>query len=137
MDRTGLSSHPPKVRFPAFYLASLTAPAGSRVILSAITDACLRGRRFAPGQRSLGELVHRTARTVRRQLRVLVERGWVRAIRRGRRLTTIYRLSRSLFARLTGRPPRPDWGPYQQPLAGLVGALVGRLAADRSRPGGP
>ncbi|HEV8674020.1 MAG TPA: hypothetical protein VGX21_08240 [Methylomirabilota bacterium] len=123
-----MSHHPPSIRFPAFYLGSLTAPSGAKVVLEMIAEASTRGRRFAPGIRSLAELVDRSPRTVLRQLAVLQSRGWVRAIRRGKKLTTIYRLSRALWGRLTGRPARP----YARPLQTTLSALTGRLAARLS-----
>jgi hypothetical protein len=110
MERTVLSHHfsgrrNPSllIRDPALYIACLDAPKGALVLLEAIVPICLKDRIFSPGQAKLGVMMHRSPRTIIRYVKVLRERGWLRVIRRGKKLTNIYRLGRTLWRRLTGR----------------------------------
>ena len=51
-----------------------------------------------------------------RWCRYAVERRWLRVIRRGRKLTNVYRLARWLWARLTGQVKRRLPSGVQEPL---------------------
>lgn len=110
MQVTRMSHHPLKIRTPALYFGSLSLPSGSAVLLEMIASVNVSGGRFHPGQDRLAELRHCTRRTIIRQLKVLAARGYIRVIRRGKKLTNVYRLSRSLWGRLTGQltPKRPN-----------------------------
>lgn len=107
------SHHFPRIEAPALYLGSLTLPAGSKVLLAMVAERCVRGQTFCPSQRRLGEMVRRRRETISRQLAVLRMHGWIRIIRRGKKLTNVYRLSRELWGRLMGRPASPRPNPQQ------------------------
>jgi hypothetical protein len=95
--------HPPKVYAPALYFGCLTAPTGVRLLVAGVAEAALGGKVFSPSQAKLGQLYHRDRRTILRWVKVAVGRGWIRRTRRGRTMTNVYRLSRWLWGRLTGR----------------------------------
>jgi hypothetical protein len=95
--------HPPVIYAPGVYLGCLTASTGARLFIIAVAERALAGERFMPSQKRLGQLYHRSERSIRRWIRTGVEAGWLRVIRRGRKMTNLYRLSRYLWGRLTGR----------------------------------
>ena len=95
--------HPPRIYAPALYFGSLTAGTGVRLLVAGIAERALAGQVFSPSQAKLGDMYHRDRRTIIRWVKVAVERRWVRVLRRGRKLTNVYRLSRWLWGRLTGR----------------------------------
>ncbi len=129
MQVTPVSHHSLRIHTPALYFAALSMPGGAIVLLAMVASVNLRGKVFRPGQARLAELRHCSRRTIIRQLRVLVERGYVRVIRRGRRLTNIYRLSRSLWQRLTGKVT-PTRRPIEQGwLLQLDARMQARFAA--------
>lgn len=105
--RTKVSYHSHQLRAPALYASSLNGPLGTRLLIAVLFERALAGKPFTPSQAKLARLVHRSDRTVRRWLDVGVRRGWIRVVRRGRKLSNLYRLSRPLWARLVGQqPPR-------------------------------
>lgn len=95
--------HPPKIYAPALYFGALSAPTGVRLLVAGVAERALAGKVFSPSQRRLADLYHRDRRTISRWCRVAVDRGWLRVIRRGKKLTNLYRLTRWLWGRLTGR----------------------------------
>lgn len=101
--------NPPRIYAPALYFGCLTAPMGVRVMVAGIAECALRGRVFSPSQARLGELYHRDRRTISRWVQHATRCGWIRVLRRGKKLTNVYRLARYLWRRLTGqfrqRPP--------------------------------
>jgi len=95
--------HAPRIYAPAIYFGCLSAGTGVRLLVAGVAERALAGQVFSPSQAKLGQLYHRDARTIRRWLKVGVERRWLRVVRRGRKLTNVYRLARWLWGRLTGR----------------------------------
>ncbi len=112
--------HPPRIYAPGLYFGSLTAGNGPKLLLVAVAEVVLRGKVFSPSQRRLGELYRRDRRSVSRWVKVGVERGWLRVVRRGRKLTNVYRLSRHLWGRLTGQ--------YTSKIPSWLRSMQGRLA---------
>lgn len=98
-----MSHHSPRVRAPALYLACLSTGVGPRLLLEVVAEAVLKGRVFMPSQVKLGELLHRDRRTIIRWAKAASARGWLRVVRRGKKLTNLYLLSRALWRRLTGQ----------------------------------
>lgn len=98
-----MSHHSRGVRAPALYLACLTTGVGPRLLLEVVAEAVLKGRVFMPSQAKLGELLHRDRRTIIRWAKAASAKGWLRVVRRGKKLTNLYLLSRALWRRLTGQ----------------------------------
>lgn len=133
-----MSGHSPTLRNPELWCASLTAPPGARLFLLSVMRAVARKQVFCPRQEALGKAMHRRGRTVRRWTKLLTERGWLRVIRRGRKLTNIYRLSRSLFYRLTGQRRRPcpaDLQPVLSQFLARAGLRIEDAFAPAPLPG--
>lgn len=130
-----MSHHLPRLQVPALYFGSLTMPSGAAVLLEMIASVSVTGRKFRPSQHKLADMRHCSRRTIIRQLKLLSERGYVRVIRRGRRLTNVYRLSRSLWGRLTGKVARFARHSIQGELASL-GLRVGGGPGDNRPTGG-
>jgi hypothetical protein len=116
MDVRKPSHHPLAIRRRALYTLSLSLPTGPKVLLEAITETVLAGGRFQPSQQRVGELAGRRRETVNRWVRVLRERGLVRVVRRGKRMTNFYLLARALWCRLTGRVRPKLPAPVQESL---------------------
>ena len=100
MDVMAMSHHHPGIRFAVPYVAALPLPTLDRLLLTMVVDACLSGRTWQPRGARWGELVHRRRETVSRAVGRLQRLGYLRVIRRGRKLSNVYRLSRSLWNRL-------------------------------------
>lgn len=114
-----LSHHRPRITDPTLYLATLHAPAGARLLVGMVASVVCKGRRFQPSEARLAEMLHVSRRSIIRYSQLLQARGWLRVIRRGRRLTNVYRLSRELFHRITGQRPVPSNRPLQAHLFAL------------------
>jgi|SRR5882724_5526645 len=89
-----------RVYAPVLYIASLSMGTGPRLLLEVFTEAAWKNRTFSPSQARLAEVAHRDARTIRRWIRVLVQRGYVVVQRRGRGRTNRYRLSHKFWGRI-------------------------------------
>lgn len=113
------------IRRPAWWLATVDATPGARLLLGMVAESCTHKRKVACSQVKLGELLHVGRRQVIRYVAELKAMGYLTVWRRGKKLTNVYRLSRALWARLTGRA-RPLHGrPRQELLTALGLTLVG------------
>ena len=122
----GARRNPPKLYAPALYFGALSAPLGVRLLIAAVAEAKLAGRVFSPSQAALGRLYRRDARTIKRWVRLAVQRGYLQRTRRGRTLSNVYRLSPRLWRRLTGRYRTPT----ARELQGTLWRLGLRLGVD-------
>lgn len=124
MDVPGPSHHPPLVQAPETYIAALSIPTLDRLLLGMVAEARLRKRNWTPSEARWGEVVHRCRETISRSVNRLARAGWLRVVRRGRRLTNIYLLSRTLWHRFTGQPRR-RWDPELQGSLWRLGTAIG------------
>ena len=129
-----MSHHSRAVRAPALYLACLTTGTGPRLLLEVVAEAVLKGRVFMPSQVKLGELLHRDRRTIIRWAKAASARGWLRVVRRGKKLTNLYLLSRALWRRLTGQT-KPKLPSELQETLWRIGLRIG-VAGERMRAAG-
>jgi len=127
------SSAPP-IRWRSMYISALTAPLGPKMFLDDVAEVVLKGGVFSPSQASMGQHFRRDRCTVNRWVRLLVRRGWLQVRRRGRKLSNVYRLSRALWRRMTGRRApqlfREEW------FTQLDLRMRARLADDQQAPEG-
>jgi len=114
-----MSYHLPRLYAPIWYVGSLSLGTGPRLLLELVLDAKRAHREVQLDQVTWGKLLHRSPRTIRRWLRELRARHLVRVIRRGRRLTNLYMLGRSLWARLTGQHEARAPSGHQRALWGV------------------
>ena len=125
---------PPPIRWRSMYISALTAPLGPKMFLDDVAEVVLKGGVFSPSQASMGQHFRRDRCTVNRWVRLLVRRGWLQVRRRGRKLSNVYRLSRALWRRMTGRRApqlfKEDW--FKQ----LDLRMKARVAENREAPGG-
>jgi DNA-binding transcriptional MocR family regulator len=121
MNPTPLTHHSDglKLRHPIWYIASLTISPWARLLLMQIEDAIIKDRRVRLSQASWAEQMHCSLRTVTRALKELRVHGLIRVIRRGKKLTNVYRLSRNLWGRITGRFDRAPQHPLLPYLSDL------------------
>jgi DNA-binding transcriptional MocR family regulator len=118
MDRSEMSYHPNRaerrggrVRFQWLYTLAVKCyrrgssrpDALANKILVQVAATVLCHRVCQPGEASLARMHGRSTRTIRRAIDTLQAAGLVEVIRRGRKLTNVLRLARSLWARLTNR----------------------------------
>ena len=100
----------PSVRYPMLYMLATKAsrmPGGQsdtlagKVFMVVATTCCCK-RKCQPGQRALGSMFGRSPRSIQRAIRALTDAGLVVKIRRGRKLTNLYRLAEWIWRRITG-----------------------------------
>ena len=119
---------------PLLYVAALSLDDGPRLLLVVLLEAEWKHRAFAPTQARLGEVLHRDARTVRRWVRALKRRRLIYVKRRGRGLSNVYHVHRSLWDRLAGRRPVELPRELQRSLW-KIGLRIG-VGRDRMRAAG-
>lgn len=100
----------PLVTEVSLLLSSLPLRAGPTVILLNIAQLRLRGRRVCMGHRTMTGWLRRTRWTVIRALAVLEDKDYIIRVRRGKKLTNLYFISRRIWAWISqGRKiPRLD-----------------------------
>jgi len=100
----------PLVTEVSLLLSSLPLRANATVILLNIAQLRLRGRRVCMGHRTMTGWLRRTRYTVMRALTLLEEKDYIIRVRRGKKLTNLYFISRRIWAWISqGRKvPRPD-----------------------------
>jgi DNA-binding transcriptional ArsR family regulator len=99
------------------------ALAGRVFLMVASTVLCKR--KCQPGQKALGSMFGRSPRSIQRSLKALIECGVVVKIRRGRKLTNLYRLAEWIWRRITGadrwlRQPKRGLQPADNSLANIL-----------------
>ncbi len=106
----------PLVTEVSLLLSSLPLRGDPTLILLNIAQLRLRGRRVCMGHRTMTGWLRRTRYTVIRALAVLEAKDYIIRVRRGKKLTNLYFLSRRIWAWLTlGRKvPRPIRGNHDQ-----------------------
>lgn len=106
----------PLVTEVSLLLSSLPLRANPTVILLNIAQLRLRGRHVRMGHRTMTGWLRRTRYTVIRALAVLEEKDYIIRVRRGKKLTNLYFLSKRIWAWLTqGRKvPRLIRGNHDQ-----------------------
>jgi hypothetical protein len=124
MEVTPVSHHSQRIRSWAAYTSSLTLPPLARTFLHNVGDACLRHRSYQPHQARLARSWGRDRRQVIRWVKLLEERGLLRKIRRGKKLTNVYRLARTLWNRLVGQT-RPKVPSFLQQTLFRLGLRIG------------
>lgn len=106
------------------------ALAGKILVQVAATVLCHRV--CQPGEISLARMHGRSTRTIRRALDTLQDAGLIDVIRRGKKLTNVLRLARSLWAKLTNRLQGAEcWRGRVARVAGVAGEVL--EAARRAR----
>ena len=153
MDQSFLSAHPGRlsgglspVRSQLLYLAAVKvhrqgtkrpdALAGR--LLTLIASMCLARDVCQPGLRRLGDMLGRHPRSIMRSVVALRRAGLVTVRRRGKKLANLYRLSKTLWARLTNgvqpfRRQRKPRRPMQIDLQELFSRLREKAALARAR----
>ena len=91
----------PLVTEVSLLLSSLPLRADATVILLNIAQLRLRGRRVCMGHRTMTGWLRRTRYTVIRALAVLETKDYIIRVRRGKKLTNLYFLSKRIWAWLT------------------------------------
>ena len=106
----------PLVTEVSLLLSSLPLRADATVILLNIAQLRLRGRRVCMGHRTMTGWLRRTRYTVIRALAVLEAKDYIIRVRRGKKLTNLYFLSKRIWAWLSqGRKvPRLVRGNHDQ-----------------------
>lgn len=121
MNRSPMTNHsnPLRIKHIPWYVAALSVSPWARLMLLEIQDAVCHGRHVWLSQASWAEHLGCSPATVTRALRELREHGHIYVIRRGKMLTNLYRLSRNLWGRITGRLDRKPEHPLQPFLSRL------------------
>ncbi len=117
MDATSLFRNSvPLVTEVSLFLSSLPLRANPTVILLNIAQLRLRGRRVHMGHRTMTGWLMRTRFTVIRTLALLEEKDYIIRVRRGKKLTNLYFLSKRIWAWLTQgrRVPKPIRGNHDK-----------------------
>ena len=91
----------PLVTEVSLLLSSLPLRADATVILLNIAQLRLRGRRVCMGHRTMTGWLRRTRYTVIRALAVLETKDYIIRVRRGKKLTNLYFLSKRIWAWLS------------------------------------
>lgn len=88
----------PLVTEVSLLLSALPLRANATVILLNIAQLRLRGRRVCMGHRTMTGWLRRTRYTVMRALTLLEEKDYIIRVRRGKKLTNLYFISRRIWA---------------------------------------
>ena len=91
----------PLVTEVSLLLSSLPLRADATVILLNVAQLRLRGRRVCMGHRTMTGWLRRTRYTVIRALAVLETKDYIIRVRRGKKLTNLYFLSKRIWAWLS------------------------------------
>jgi hypothetical protein len=86
----------------SLYLLGVRVSSTAARILAVIVECELAGSPFQGTQKEVGKMMGRHRVTVARALGELVGGGWVKSVRRGRKLPNVYYIGRKLRPRLKG-----------------------------------
>ena len=82
------------------YIASIPSLNGDcKTILSTLLEIKLKGGIAKPSYNTMAKWIGRSIATVTRCIRKLIHEGWIKRTRRGKKLTNIYTINRSLWWR--------------------------------------